>query len=263
LGAYHPYQKGDYSMPDIQSLIKKLQSDNPDKRYEACEELRVSQQPLSQDAIDALKNATRDVNPDVADAAQRALALHTQNNEEVKKQDKTSTENEGGFSLLLILACVAIGSIAIYSSLTIGKGVIVGGIIGGTIVGIMPYITQRFRIFRINSQAAITANLTIIIVSFLLSGYYLYQEAMTAHISSAEYGISTTVSIQFVSRLSFLFILIGLGSITGVIVSVTTRWVCQRWLRSQASWWVWTIAAILLIVVISLGLFCTELLFAQ
>jgi len=65
-------------MPGFESLIKLLQNDNPNKRYEACEELRVSQQPLSQEAIDALNFATNDSNPDVADAAQRALALHTQ-----------------------------------------------------------------------------------------------------------------------------------------------------------------------------------------
>ncbi len=63
-------------MSDIQSLIKMLQSNNPNKRYDACEELRVSQQPLPQEAIDALNSAMNDSNPDVADAAQRALALH-------------------------------------------------------------------------------------------------------------------------------------------------------------------------------------------
>jgi len=63
-------------MSDIQNLIKMLQSNNPNMRYEACEELRVSHEPLPQDAIDALNSAMNDANPDVADAAQRALALH-------------------------------------------------------------------------------------------------------------------------------------------------------------------------------------------
>ena len=53
-----------------------LQSDNHNKRYDACEELRVTPQPLQQEAIDTLKIATNDVNPDVADAARRALAIH-------------------------------------------------------------------------------------------------------------------------------------------------------------------------------------------
>jgi len=81
-------------MPDFESLIKLLQNDDPNKRYEACEELRVSQQPLPQEAIDALNLATNDPNPDVADAAQRALALHTQviNEPELgQEQDKAFT----------------------------------------------------------------------------------------------------------------------------------------------------------------------------
>jgi hypothetical protein len=65
-------------MSDIQHLLELLKSDNHNKRYDACEELRVSRQPLPQQAIDALHSATNDPNPDVADGARRALALHTQ-----------------------------------------------------------------------------------------------------------------------------------------------------------------------------------------
>jgi len=63
-------------MSDIRNLIEMLQSNNPNKRYDACEELRVSRQPLPQEAIDALNSAMNDSDPDVADAAQQALALH-------------------------------------------------------------------------------------------------------------------------------------------------------------------------------------------
>jgi len=63
-------------MSDIQNLIKMLQSNNANKRYDACEELRVSRQPLPQEAIDALRSKINDPNSDVADAARRALALH-------------------------------------------------------------------------------------------------------------------------------------------------------------------------------------------
>ena len=61
---------------DIQRLVEMLKSDNPNKRYDACEELRVLRSPLPQPALVALRSATSDSNPDVADAAQRALALH-------------------------------------------------------------------------------------------------------------------------------------------------------------------------------------------
>lgn len=56
-----------------------LQDENHNNRYQACEELRVSKYALPQEAIDALIIATSDTDPDVADAARRALTLHTSN----------------------------------------------------------------------------------------------------------------------------------------------------------------------------------------
>ena len=76
-------------MLDIQSLIKILQSDNPDKRYAACEDLRVSSS-LPPEALEALRLTTNDTNPDVADAAKRALALHA----EIKIDKVESLQNK-------------------------------------------------------------------------------------------------------------------------------------------------------------------------
>jgi hypothetical protein len=101
-------------MSDIQSLIQKLQNSNPNKRYDACEELRVMvlRQPLPQKAIDALNIAANDPDPDVADAAQRALALHStqQTSELAAAPDSTATSGfrgaavlAAGFALFLIL----------------------------------------------------------------------------------------------------------------------------------------------------------------
>jgi hypothetical protein len=84
-------------MSDIQSLIKMLQSDNPNKRYDACEELRVSPHPLPLEATEALNVAMNDANANVADAAWRALSLHIRmDNEKEQKQelDKTMTNKE-------------------------------------------------------------------------------------------------------------------------------------------------------------------------
>lgn len=64
-------------MSNISHLIEMLQSQDHNKRYEACEELRVSQIPLPQEALDALAIAKDDKDSDVADAARRAIALHT------------------------------------------------------------------------------------------------------------------------------------------------------------------------------------------
>jgi len=85
-------------MSDIQSVIKMLQSDNHNKRYDACEELRVLvlREALPQEAIHALNFATNDPNPDVADAAQRALSFHTKViDEQVQETDIDQINNKG------------------------------------------------------------------------------------------------------------------------------------------------------------------------
>lgn len=64
-------------MLDTKQLITMLQSDNPNKRHEACELLRVAPQPLPQEAINALRNATNDKSAKISEAAQRAFAVHT------------------------------------------------------------------------------------------------------------------------------------------------------------------------------------------
>ena len=99
-------------MSDIQDLMKMLQSDNPNKRYEACEELRVSPF-IPPEALEALRSVTSDKNSDVADAAHRAIKIHTptsstQNKEEEKiipvNKEKTSATVTEGISQLLFLA---------------------------------------------------------------------------------------------------------------------------------------------------------------
>ena len=64
-------------MADIQHPLALLRSDNHNDRYDACEQLRVWQEPLPEEAINALGLASNDSNLDVADAARRALSLHS------------------------------------------------------------------------------------------------------------------------------------------------------------------------------------------
>jgi hypothetical protein len=78
-------------MSDIQRLLELLKSANPNKRFDACEELRVSS-PLPPEALEALQLVTNDTNPSVADAAQRALAVHNQM--ESKNKDSNIESNE-------------------------------------------------------------------------------------------------------------------------------------------------------------------------
>jgi hypothetical protein len=62
-------------MSDVQELIEKLQSPKASQRYDACEELRVASS-IPAEALAALRVASQDSDPEVADAASRALAAH-------------------------------------------------------------------------------------------------------------------------------------------------------------------------------------------
>ena len=62
-------------MTDIAIQLDRLKSPNKNKRYDACEELRVASD-LPSEAISALEAACDDPEPDVADAARRALQFH-------------------------------------------------------------------------------------------------------------------------------------------------------------------------------------------
>lgn len=62
-------------MTSADKWVEQLQSANSNKRYEACEELRVIAS-LPPAAFDALKNAARDGDRQVAEAAIDALAAH-------------------------------------------------------------------------------------------------------------------------------------------------------------------------------------------
>ena len=164
---------------------------------------------------------------------------------------------------LWILAGVTIGGIAIYFSL-IHIGIILGGTIGGIIVGFMPYFAKQWQISKARWWLWILVNSTLIVTSLLICTYYLYLEAQSAQIDLEASGIhSTTVYSQFEFRLVFLFIMIVLGIITGMIVAVITRWVCRRWQTSLASWWVWTVAGILIVVSTFISLYLTAFMFAQ
>jgi len=63
-------------MADFAKLVADLKSKRPSTRYDACEELRVAPE-VSDEATIALRTATSDPDPAVAEAAGRALAIHT------------------------------------------------------------------------------------------------------------------------------------------------------------------------------------------
>jgi hypothetical protein len=102
-------------MAEIEKLIQNLKSASANVRYEACEELRVSQS-IPDEAIQALQVALTDPNPDVVDAATRALNAHQQDftsplPEEIPIQMKKDTIIVIALLLLILGGCT--GMIAI------------------------------------------------------------------------------------------------------------------------------------------------------
>jgi hypothetical protein len=83
-------------MADVQSLTTMLQSKNPNKRYDACEALRVLPW-LPPDAIVALRTAINDIDIDVADAAKRALEIHILDSSQ--NVANTTNQNESSNSI--------------------------------------------------------------------------------------------------------------------------------------------------------------------
>ena len=149
-------------MSDIHSLIKMLQSENPNKRYDACEELRLLPS-LPPEALEALRLATNDPNPSVADAAQRAIALHSpkktidvvQNLDVVESKKKSYAEHWGIRYIFAVLGFPA-GAIWGFSLLVDAMSLVpllIGGIIGagaGWVIGkilesIIDYFINNYR----------------------------------------------------------------------------------------------------------------------
>ena len=62
-------------MAELERLIEDLQSDDPDKRFQACNGLFYAQS-IPESAIEALRKTTQDSDTIVADAAQHALDIH-------------------------------------------------------------------------------------------------------------------------------------------------------------------------------------------
>ena len=59
-------------MANIERLLQDLQSDNPKKRFDACERLLFSV-GIPDNAIEALRKAAKDSDPKVAEMARKAL----------------------------------------------------------------------------------------------------------------------------------------------------------------------------------------------
>jgi hypothetical protein len=87
----------------MQRIIERLQSEDPNHRYEACEQLR-KLSSISLNALDALKLTAQDENPDVANISQQAILEF-----QIKKLDsyKIRLEKSVPNSTTIMIAIVA------------------------------------------------------------------------------------------------------------------------------------------------------------
>jgi hypothetical protein len=94
-------------MADIDELLKMLKSNSAQTRYDACEELR-AMPTLPPEAVDALYPLTVDDDQNVADAAQRALAIHTETEEKngLEFSDNKTHRSIWGSPLFWVLVLV-------------------------------------------------------------------------------------------------------------------------------------------------------------
>lgn len=138
---------------------------------------------------------------------------------------------EWGSWFLWILASVTASSLAITYiffngyEMAYGVSASIGGIIGGIVVGFMPWLAQKRQISRAVWWVCTLISSTLTVVALAI-----------VYINHQEYfGIYT-----------FWIITSVLGS---TLIALISRGICKRQLISQASWWVWTLAVISILII--------------
>jgi len=131
-------------MSDVQGLIKMLQSKDHNKRYDACELLRVSPS-LPIEALDALRLTTNDENPDVADAARRAIELHSikveKNNSNKQSQfERLPLEQSQNWKSKLFLFGGVFFLMSMCGYIAVTVGMVPGGLSGDDVSKTLFYI---------------------------------------------------------------------------------------------------------------------------
>lgn len=162
-------------------------------------------------------------------------------------------EDEAWF--LWLLTGVTVGSLAVYASF-MQIGIILGGAIGGIIAGFMPYLVQHWQISKKRWELWILINSILIAASLLICAYHFYLAAQAEVLYWAKLGLtSRTLQFELGMSLNVLFSNLVVGIIRGLFVTAITRWACQRWKNSQASWKVWAVAGIIIVVITSVPIY--------
>ena len=106
----------------------------------------------------------------------------------------------------------------------IGLGPFLGGVIGGIVIGLIPWLAQKLPIRRLDWRGW-----AIIHIALIATGLWLW-----LRMSADDYLEALMVASP--------------GLIACLLVTAITRWVYNRWLASRDAWWVWVLAVILIIV---------------
>lgn len=185
---------------NIQKLLVQLKSDNANERYKACEELRGLPE-IPDFALETLKEALDDSNPDVRDAAQRALAMHSSSTEvsptfasttgrvsakEIKTDTRKRNKRTTRYLYFLIL-CQLLILYTIYGSLQSWEG--------------EPYLVFRSYFVPI-LVALISVGSIIAIFRWKKWGFYVYA---AINIFYALLGIVSLGTIKFTYVIPLLF----------------------------------------------------------
>ncbi len=174
-------------MPDIPHIIQLLKSDNPVNRINACEELMALRQPLPPEAMDALKSLTNDSHPDVADIAQRVLAMDSHE----KKWGVRAAD------MRMVLFWLAFG-------------VIVSTVALGAILGNIKIVTQKIVMaYHCPEAINVTEKLGPLVVDTnqqpigptLQGGICTFADGSTKFISAREYIVTTIVGVLGLSAI--------------------------------------------------------------
>ena len=157
---------------------------------------------------------------------------------QVSKQDEElpsktlSPMLEWGHWFLWILTSVTAGGLAIsyiFFGGHVGYGVVAsfGGVIGGIIVGWMPWFAQKYPVSNIGWWICAIVSMALTVIAVVLV-FFMYP-----HLSAEKY-------------IGYLVFPSVLGS---SLIGTIAREIGQRKLKSQATWWQWALAIVLIFII--------------
>ena len=150
--------------------------------------------------------------------------------------DKTpaNTYTELGYWLLWLFAGAALG-------IGTDKGggfvitTIIGAVTGGIVAGFMPWLARKWNTSRL--------------------GWWAWNGFLIALIVISLYVKFPFSELRFDPSFPNFHLSIAVESIlVALIVAAVSRWLCQRWIRHMAYWWMWVTGVIVVSILVSLYL---------